>query len=55
MTRAELLAAVIAERADMRWWKTPEPVLDEEDNDITTARRRRHLADDYDRLRKVCA
>lgn len=45
---AELLAAVTAERLDARWFATPEPeVIEFRDDDISTARRRRALAADY--------
>jgi len=48
--RDDLLAALTAERYDNRWWSTDtararraEPV----DDELTTARRRRLLADEY--------
>ena len=47
MNRAQLLAAVTAERLDHRWFATPapEPVAFHDD-ELATARRRRALADD---------
>jgi hypothetical protein len=47
--RDELLDSLLAERYDNRWWKTP-PVDDQADDDLTIARRRRHMAADYDQL-----
>jgi hypothetical protein len=50
MTRAELLAALLAERQDCRWFPTPEKTAGDlnvdRDDDVTTARRRRALVDD---------
>ncbi len=57
MTRDELLAALLVERYDNRWWTTPphDPGSvgaltghsDQSDDDLTIARRRRELADDF--------
>ncbi|HKY59259.1 MAG TPA: hypothetical protein VJL80_14575 [Aeromicrobium sp.] len=49
MTRDELLAALLVERYDQTWWKTPDPwtrrgePVAVEDDDVTRARRRREL------------
>lgn len=51
MTREELLAALTVERYDNRWWTTPRPELD--DSDITTARRRKAMAEDFNRPAKA--
>ena len=40
MTKEELLASLLVERYDNRWWKTP-PAEQAPDDDLTTARRRR--------------
>lgn len=45
MTRDELLAELLVERYDNRWWKTPPPEFI--DDDVTTARRRKALADEW--------
>lgn len=50
MTRDELLASLLAERYDNRWWTTNPPAID--DSEVATARRRRALADDFDRPAK---
>lgn len=50
MTREELLAALLVERYDNRWW-TAKPALvaiDERDNEIACARRRRELVQAWD-------
>lgn len=46
MTRDELLEALMVERYDNRWWTTPEPTP-AADDDLTCARRRREMADDF--------
>ena len=50
MTRDELLAAVIAERLDCRWFPTPtktaHDIRVDHDDEVTTARRRRALVPD---------
>lgn len=50
MNRDELLAAVIAERMDCRWFPTPAKTADgiavNRDDEVTCARRRRSLLDD---------
>ena len=49
MTRDELLAAVIAERLDCRWFPTPPKTARDinvaRDDEVTTARRRRALVE----------
>jgi len=50
MTKEELLKALLAERYDNRWWTTKPPAID--DSDVATARRRRAMADDFDRPAK---
>ena len=48
VTRDELLDALTAERYDNRWWVTR--TADETpDDEVTTARRRRLLAEDFER------
>lgn len=47
MTRDELLAALLVERLDNRWWKTPAPAP--VDDELTCARRRRDAARDAER------
>lgn len=49
MTRDELIEALLVERYDNRWWKTPEPTQSSDD-DLTIARRRREMAADFDAL-----
>ena len=44
MTRDELLAALLVERLDNRWWKTPAPAP--VDDELPCARRRRAAARD---------
>lgn len=50
MNRAELLAAVTAERLDHRWFPTPTKTAADlnvpRDDEVTCARRRRALTDD---------
>lgn len=50
MNRAELLAAVIAERLDCRWFPTPpktaRDIRVDRDDEVTCARRRKALVDD---------
>ena len=52
MNRDELLAALTAERYDNRWW-TDKRKADEaavvDDSDVTTAKRRRDMAADFER------
>lgn len=52
MNRDELLAALMAERYDNRWW-TDKRKADEtasmDDSDMTTAKRRRQMAADFER------
>lgn len=49
MTRDELLEALLLERYDQTWWKTPEPwtrrgePVAAKDDDLTFARRKRQL------------
>lgn len=62
MSRDELLAALLVERYDHRWWTTPphDPGSvgaltghgDQSDDDLTIARRRRELADDFEALNR---
>lgn len=48
MTRDELLAALLIERYDNRWWKTPE--FEPEPDDDLRCRRRREMAErEHDR------
>lgn len=47
MTRDELLRALIVERQTNPWWKTPPQKHD--DSEIARAKRRRQLAEDYER------
>lgn len=49
MTRTELLEALSVERYDNRWWVTPATVQ-APDDDLTTARRRREMAADFEAL-----
>lgn len=49
MTRDELLEALAVERYTSPWWVTP-PTVRAPDDDLTTARRRRELAADFDAL-----
>lgn len=58
MSREELLAALVAERQDLRWFPTPTKTADDisvdRDNDVVCARRRRVLvSDDMERGRWV--
>lgn len=55
MTRDELLAALVAERYDNRWWtddreRTEAAIAD--DSDVTTAKRRRQMAEDFERANR---
>lgn len=49
MTRDELLKALLVERYTNPWWETPTPEQ-APDDDLTTARRRREMAADFDAL-----
>ncbi len=50
----DLLAAVTAERLDLRWFATPAPEpVELHDDDMTTARRRRALAADHINQKKA--
>ena len=52
--RDELLDALTAERYDNRWWVTRN--ADETpDDEVTTARRRRLLAEDFEGARRASA
>lgn len=51
MTRDELVEALLVERYDNRWWVTPDPEL-APDDDLTTARRRREMAADFEALER---
>lgn len=50
MTDSDLLAALLAERQDCRWFPTPQKTASDlnvcRDDDVTTARRRRALVED---------
>lgn len=49
MTREELLESLAVERMTNPWWTTHSPIAPvDSDDDLTTARRRRLLAADYD-------
>ena len=56
MSRAEVVEALIAERyGPAPWWESPTPsprptdAPDLDDSEATCARRRRHMAADFDR------
>lgn len=46
-TREELLEALLVERYDNRWWKTPDGTAPDymTDNELNGARRRREIAE----------
>jgi hypothetical protein len=48
--RDDLLAALTAERYDNRWWTTPQDVDPAVDTDLSRARRRHLMSEDFDRL-----
>jgi hypothetical protein len=48
MTKDELLRALLVERYTNPWWKTPEPVIT--DDDLACARRRREMVADFEAL-----
>lgn len=52
MNKDELLAALTAERYDNRWWSDETRRAESEvcdDSDVATARRRRQMAEDFER------
>lgn len=51
MTRDELLEALLVERYTSPWWTTPAPTP-APDDDLTCARRRREMADDFEALNR---
>lgn len=55
MTRDELLASLAVERQDQTWWSTPRAADTRADDDLAAARRRRLMAEDFDRAKKESA